>query len=76
MSERSDVALLECGHDARFGVAEDGPMEWSAFLLDRGCNYLCLCVLARTLVQSIDEDSFWLYPLSLLPELLNRLNNQ
>jgi len=54
-------------------------LEWSAFLPDRGCNCLdnlCLCVLARTLVQSIDEDSFWLYPLSLLPWLLNRLNNQ
>ena len=79
MSDRSDAVLVECENDARFGAAEDNPIEWSGSLPDRGCDYLdnfCLFVPARTLVQSIDEDSFWLYPLSLLPELLNRLNNQ
>jgi len=29
MSDRGNVVLLECGYDARFGSAEDGPMEWS-----------------------------------------------
>ena len=36
MSDRSDVALHKCGHDARFGAAKDSPMEWSPFLPDRG----------------------------------------
>ena len=69
MSDKSDAILVECENDARFSAAEDGPMEWSRSLPDRGCDYLdnfCLFVLARTLVQSIDKDSFWLYPLSLL----------
>ena len=54
MSDGSDVVLLECRYDARFGTAEDGPVEWCESFPDRECNYLdnfCLSVSSNPSIK-------------------------
>jgi len=61
MSDGSDIVLLECGNDVRFGTAEDSPMELGGFFTDGEYNYLdnfCLGIATGTLVQPINKDSF------------------
>jgi len=53
MSDERDTVLPECGYYARFGAAEDSPMERSGFFPDGGCNYLdnfCLSISTSAFV--------------------------